>query len=62
MATRKRTAYVAPADRRAAGQADQAVTTTALCGAHRHRLCPGKIISATPAHGQRCACPCHQTP
>jgi len=54
----KPTPYVAPADRRAAGQA---VTTTALCDAHRHQLCPGRIVSATPAHGQRCQCACHAT-
>jgi hypothetical protein len=52
----KRTSYVAPAARSADGQA---ITTTALCGAHRHQLCPGRILSATAAHGQRCACSCH---
>jgi hypothetical protein len=36
-----------------------AVTTTALCAAHRCNVCPGRIVSLTPAHGQPCACPCH---
>jgi hypothetical protein len=53
----KRTPHV-PADRAAAGQA---VTTTALCDAHRHQLCPGRIISATLAHGQPSQCSCHAT-
>jgi len=57
----KRTSYVAPADRAAAGQTGQAITTTALCDAHRHHLCPGRIVSATPAHGQPCTCTCHAT-
>jgi hypothetical protein len=39
---------------------DQAVTATALCDAHRHQLCPGKIVSLTAAHGQPCACACHR--
>ena len=52
----KRTLYVAPADRAAA---DQAVTTTAVCGSNRHNVCPGRIVSLTAAHGQACACPCH---
>jgi hypothetical protein len=51
----KPTPYLPPPDR----PTDQAVSTTALCGAHRHELCPGKIVSATPAHGQPCACSCH---
>jgi hypothetical protein len=53
----KRTPYVAPADRAAAGQA---ITATALCESQRHGLCPGKIISATPTHGQPCGCACHR--
>ena len=52
----KPTPPIPAADRTATGQA---VTATALCDAHRHQLCPGRIVSATPAHGQPCACPCH---
>ena len=53
----KRIAYVAQADRAAAGQA---ISATALCESQRHGLCPGKIVSAIPAHGQRCQCACHR--
>jgi hypothetical protein len=41
--------------------AGQAITTTAVCDSGRHRVCPGRIVSATPAHGQPCSCPCHAT-
>jgi hypothetical protein len=37
----------------------QAVTVTALCEAGRCHLCPGRIVSATPAHGQPCGHACH---
>jgi hypothetical protein len=52
----KRTAYIPAADRAAAGQI---VTATALCEAGRCHLCPGTIISATPAPGQPCGHDCH---
>jgi hypothetical protein len=52
----KRTAYVPPADRAAAGQL---VTATALCESNRHHVCPGRIVSATAAHGAPCGCSCH---
>ncbi|HET6815293.1 MAG TPA: hypothetical protein VFJ69_15030 [Actinomycetota bacterium] len=55
----KRTTHVPTADRAAA---DQAITATTLCDAHRHQLCPGRIISASPAHGQPCRCTCHGRP
>jgi len=55
----KPTPPVHAADRAATGQA---VTATALCDAHRHQLCPGRIVSATPAHGQPCRCDCHGRP
>jgi hypothetical protein len=52
----KRTRSIPPADRAAAGQL---VISTAVCEAARHHVCPGRIVSATPAHGQPCGCACH---
>jgi hypothetical protein len=56
----KRTPYVAPADRRAAGQGSQTVVVTAVCESGRHRVCPGRIVSLTANHGQPCTCSCHR--
>jgi hypothetical protein len=52
----KRTSYVAPSDRAAAGQG---VAATALCESGRHHVCPGRIVSLSASHGQACQCSCH---
>ena len=36
-----------------------AVEQTAACGAGRHHLCRGTIVSLTAAHGTLCGCGCH---